>query len=84
MTVKHRYIISSIAALERHAKECRTPIIERGRQEVEEGSARDALVAYLEDVPKAYIPSGDYYDTAVAYEAADPTRPLVWLATREP
>lgn len=81
--MKHTYIISTIAATEKHARECGIPIMERGRQEVEEGSARDALEAWLADVLDAvFIPHSDYYDTAVGYEAHDPKRPIIWIAVR--
>jgi hypothetical protein len=81
--VKHVYIIYTIAATEKHARECGIPLLERGRQEVEEGSARDAIEAFLGDNTKdVYIPVGDFYDTAVAYERHDPKRPIIWLAIR--
>jgi len=85
--MKHRYIIYTIAATQKHAVECGIPLMERGRQEVEEGSARDALNAWLADVldrAGVFTVHDDYYDTAVLYETADPEKPIIWLAVREP
>ena len=83
--MKHRYIISTIAATPEHARGCGIPVMERGRQEVEEGSARDALQAWCEGfLESVFIPHADYYDTAVGYESADPEKPIIWLAIREP
>ena len=79
------YDIFTIAATEKHARECCLPIILQGT--VEASNAHEALLDFtfaeggepLDDY--AYIPHADYRDTAVGYEDAEPKRPIVWLAT---